>query len=128
LNSAVTHFQFVGCNVFGTFLFERNGRHAQTSCLLSPVFKEPDKEISRHSGGDSSAALAGSNTSTNLVCTIEQPHPQQATSQQWNMCFPTAVYNPTITTNSDKKEKNCGNSGYLMFPPNQSKLSGVAMS
>jgi hypothetical protein len=35
---------------------------------------------------------------------------------------------PNITTNSDKKEKNYGNLGYLMFPSNQSKLSGVAMS
>jgi hypothetical protein len=105
LNSADTHFQFVGCNVFGTFLFERNGRHAQTSCLLFPVFKEPDKEVSRLSGGDSSAALTGSNTSTNLVCTIEQPHLQQATSQQWNMCLPTAVYNPTSPPTAARKKR-----------------------
>jgi hypothetical protein len=73
--------------------------------LLFPVFKEPDKEVSRLSGGDSSAALTGSNTSTNLVCTIEQPHPQQATSQQWNMCLPTAVYNPTSPPTAARKKR-----------------------
>jgi hypothetical protein len=105
LNSADTHFHFVGCNGLEPFF----SREMEAMRKLRVCYLLFSKNLTKRSAGSHVVILQqhwqASNTSTNLVCTIEQPHPQQATSQQWNMCLPTAVYNPTSPPTATRKKR-----------------------